>query len=107
MNAAKNSGTNPMIADDSFFMDRALDLAARGVALASPNPMVGAVLVREGIIIDEGFHTYDVLRHAEIIALDATGRDDKKAAIPSGVLTPERAIDAWRGATLYVNLEPC
>ena len=88
MNAAKNSGTNPIIADDAFFMDHALDLAARGVALTSPNPMVGAVLVREGKIIGEGFHTYDGVRHAEVVALEAAG-------------------EAARGATLYINLEPC
>ena len=53
------------------FMDRALDLAARGVALASPNPMVGAVLVRDGNVVGEGFHAYDGVRHAEIAALEA------------------------------------
>lgn len=69
-------------------MDRALDLAARGVALASPNPMVGAVLVRDWNVVGEGFHTYDDVRHAEIAALEAAG-------------------EAARGATLYINLEPC
>jgi len=69
-------------------MDRALELAARGIALASPNPMVGAVLVRDGQIVAEGFHTYEGVRHAEVAALDAAG-------------------DAARGATLYINLEPC
>jgi diaminohydroxyphosphoribosylaminopyrimidine deaminase / 5-amino-6-(5-phosphoribosylamino)uracil reductase len=75
-------------ADEAAFMDRALELAARGIALASPNPMVGAVLVRAGQIIAEGFHTYEGRRHAEVVALDAAGA-------------------AARGATLYVNLEPC
>ena len=69
-------------------MDRALALAARGVALASPNPLVGAVLVRDGHVVGEGFHTYDGVRHAEIIALEAAG-------------------ESARGATLYINLEPC
>ncbi len=50
-------------------MDRALALARRGEALASPNPMVGAVLVRNGRVVGEGFHTYDKIKHAEIIAL--------------------------------------
>ena len=116
-------------AADAIFMHRALELAAQGVALASPNPMVGAVLVRKGKIIGEGFHTYEGLRHAEIVALEAAHaqpaenlgglvgrafRHDKKDDNPSGVLTPEApnahaAIDsdAARGATLYVNLEPC
>jgi diaminohydroxyphosphoribosylaminopyrimidine deaminase/5-amino-6-(5-phosphoribosylamino)uracil reductase len=73
---------------DAAFMDRALELAARGVGLTSPNPMVGAVLVRKEKIVGEGFHTYDGVRHAEIIALEAAG-------------------EAARGATLYINLEPC
>jgi diaminohydroxyphosphoribosylaminopyrimidine deaminase/5-amino-6-(5-phosphoribosylamino)uracil reductase len=73
---------------DQEYMARALELAARGRGLASPNPMVGAVLVRDGKVIAEGFHTYDGLRHAEIIAIEAAG---------------EKA----RGATIYVNLEPC
>jgi diaminohydroxyphosphoribosylaminopyrimidine deaminase / 5-amino-6-(5-phosphoribosylamino)uracil reductase len=75
-------------ARDHEFMARVLELAARGQGLASPNPMVGAVLVRDGDVIAEAFHTYDGLRHAEIIGLDAAG---------------EKA----RGCTLYVNLEPC
>jgi diaminohydroxyphosphoribosylaminopyrimidine deaminase/5-amino-6-(5-phosphoribosylamino)uracil reductase len=69
-------------------MDRALELAARGVALASPNPLVGAVIVRDGRVVGEGFHTYDGVRHAEVIALEAAG-------------------ESARGATLYINLEPC
>ena len=69
-------------------MSRALALARRGEALASPNPMVGAVLVRNGRAVGEGFHTYDGVRHAEIIALEA-------------------AASEARGATLYINLEPC
>ncbi len=61
-----------MAVADAAFMDRALELAARGVALTSPNPMVGAVLVRDGKIIGEGFHTYDGVRHAEVVALEQT-----------------------------------
>ena len=88
MNASASSGIATAAAADAVFMDRALELAARGVALASPNPMVGAVLVRDGRVVGEGFHTYDGVRHAEIIALEAAG-------------------EAARGATLYINLEPC
>jgi diaminohydroxyphosphoribosylaminopyrimidine deaminase/5-amino-6-(5-phosphoribosylamino)uracil reductase len=69
-------------------LDRALELASRGVALASPNPLVGAVLVSDGRVVGEGFHTYDGIRHAEVIALEAAG-------------------ESARGATLYINLEPC
>jgi diaminohydroxyphosphoribosylaminopyrimidine deaminase/5-amino-6-(5-phosphoribosylamino)uracil reductase len=73
---------------DERWMARALELAARGVALAHPNPLVGAVVVKGGRAVGEGFHTYDGLRHAEAIALDNAG-------------------GAARGATLYVTLEPC
>lgn len=75
-------------AAEGAFMDRALELAGHGVALASPNPMVGAVLVRHGRAVSEAFHTYEGVRHAEVAALEAAG-------------------DAARGATLYINLEPC
>ncbi|HEX8871641.1 MAG TPA: bifunctional diaminohydroxyphosphoribosylaminopyrimidine deaminase/5-amino-6-(5-phosphoribosylamino)uracil reductase RibD [Candidatus Acidoferrum sp.] len=75
-------------AHDLHFMQRALDLARKGVGLASPNPTVGCVIVRDGVILGEGFHQYDRRDHAEIIALRQAG---------------ERA----RGATLYVTLEPC
>jgi diaminohydroxyphosphoribosylaminopyrimidine deaminase/5-amino-6-(5-phosphoribosylamino)uracil reductase len=69
-------------------MTRALALARRGVALAHPNPIVGAVVVKSGRIVGEGFHTYDNRDHAEIVALKKAGKGS-------------------RGATLYVNLEPC
>ena len=122
MNEPASSGSVSAVAADAVFMDRALALAARGVALTSPNPMVGAVLVRDGLVVGEGFHTYDGVRHAEIVALEAAVkrpaekhgglvdrafRHDIKSAIPSGVLTPEGACEAARGATLYINLEPC
>lgn len=70
------------------YLREALDLARRGRALASPNPMVGAVLVREDEVVGRGFHTWDGEKHAEAVALEEAG---------------ERA----RGATLYINLEPC
>lgn len=69
-------------------MEHALALARKGVGLASPNPTVGCVLVRDGEIIGEGFHQYDSRDHAEIVALKSAG---------------EKA----RGATMYVTLEPC
>ena len=73
---------------DKQSMARALELAQRGVALAHPNPMVGAVLVKHGVMVGEGFHLYDKRDHAEVVALRNAG---------------EKA----RGATLYLNLEPC
>jgi diaminohydroxyphosphoribosylaminopyrimidine deaminase / 5-amino-6-(5-phosphoribosylamino)uracil reductase len=69
-------------------MEHALTLARKGVGLASPNPTVGCVIVRDGEIVGEGFHQYDWRDHAEILALKTAS---------------ERA----RGATLYVTLEPC
>src|SRR5258708_37601347 len=69
-------------------MEHALALARKGIGLASPNPMVGCVIVREGQIVGEGFHQYDWRDHAEIVTLKSAG-------------------DKARGATLYVTLEPC
>ncbi len=69
-------------------MEHALALARKGAGLASPNPMVGCVIVREGQIVGEGFHQYQWRDHAEIVALKSAG-------------------DKARGATLYVTLEPC
>src|SRR5580692_6141584 len=88
MNTSASASTASTPAADEVFMDRVLTLAASGVALASPNPIVGAVLARGGRVIGEGFHTYDGVRHAEVIALEAAGA-------------------SARGATLYINLEPC
>jgi diaminohydroxyphosphoribosylaminopyrimidine deaminase/5-amino-6-(5-phosphoribosylamino)uracil reductase len=75
-------------AHDIHFMQHALDLARRGVGLASPNPTVGCVIVKDGAILGEGFHQYHWRDHAEIVALKQAG-------------------DRARGATLYVTLEPC
>jgi diaminohydroxyphosphoribosylaminopyrimidine deaminase/5-amino-6-(5-phosphoribosylamino)uracil reductase len=74
--------------NDELWMHRALTLAACGAALAHPNPIVGAVLVKNGRVIGEGFHDYDRRDHAEIVALNQAGKNAK-------------------GATLYVTLEPC
>jgi diaminohydroxyphosphoribosylaminopyrimidine deaminase/5-amino-6-(5-phosphoribosylamino)uracil reductase len=69
-------------------MEHALELARKGIGLASPNPTVGCVIIRDGAILGEGFHQYDWRDHAEIVALKQAG---------------EKA----RGATMYVTLEPC
>jgi diaminohydroxyphosphoribosylaminopyrimidine deaminase/5-amino-6-(5-phosphoribosylamino)uracil reductase len=75
--------------NDARYMNQALELARRGIALASPNPRVGAVLVStEGKIVGRGTHAYDGVKHAEVLAIEAAG---------------EKARDA----TLYLNLEPC
>lgn len=73
---------------DNQWMRRALRLARRGCGLCSPNPMVGAVVVRDGVAVGEGYHHRVGEPHAEPNALDAAG-------------------DAAQGATLYVTLEPC
>jgi diaminohydroxyphosphoribosylaminopyrimidine deaminase/5-amino-6-(5-phosphoribosylamino)uracil reductase len=75
-------------AHDIRFMQHAVALARKSVGLASPNPHVGCVIVHDGQIVGEGFHQYEWRDHAEIVALKSAGA---KA----------------RGATLYVNLEPC
>ncbi len=73
---------------DEAFMRRALELAARARGKTSPNPLVGAVVVKDGAVVGEGYHRKAGEPHAEVHALEQAG---------------SRA----RGATLYVNLEPC
>jgi diaminohydroxyphosphoribosylaminopyrimidine deaminase/5-amino-6-(5-phosphoribosylamino)uracil reductase len=74
---------------DEQHMRRALELARAGVGLVSPNPAVGAVVVdASGREVGSGTHTYDGIKHAEVLAL-------------------EQAAGAARGGTLYLNLEPC
>jgi diaminohydroxyphosphoribosylaminopyrimidine deaminase / 5-amino-6-(5-phosphoribosylamino)uracil reductase len=74
--------------DDRRYMAMALDLAARARGQTWPNPMVGAVAVQNGAVVGQGYHQKAGLPHAEIGALNEAGK---------------RA----RGATLFVNLEPC
>ena len=69
-------------------MERALELGRRALGLSSPNPAVGAVIVRDGEIVGEGFTQEHGGRHAEIVALEQAG-------------------DLARGATMYTTLEPC
>lgn len=73
---------------DRQFMQYALELAAQAEGQCRPNPMVGAVVVRRGKIVGEGYHRLAGQAHAEVVALRRAGK---------------RA----RGATLYVTLEPC
>lgn len=73
---------------DKEFMRMALELAARGRGLVSPNPMVGAVVVKDGRVLGQGYHKEAGGHHAEVYALaEAKGETE--------------------GATVYVNLEPC
>ena len=74
---------------DELFMAQAMELARAGIALASPNPCVGAVIVDErGRIVGRGTHTYEGRKHAEVLAIEQAG-------------------ELARGNTLYINLEPC
>ena len=73
---------------DERFMARALELARLGTGLASPNPLVGAVVVSAGQIVGEGTHAFAGRKHAEVLALEQAGA-------------------AARAGTLYLNLEPC
>ncbi|MDP2157592.1 MAG: bifunctional diaminohydroxyphosphoribosylaminopyrimidine deaminase/5-amino-6-(5-phosphoribosylamino)uracil reductase RibD, partial [Nitrospirota bacterium] len=73
---------------DETCIRRTLALARRAEGMTSPNPMVGAVLVKNGRIIAEGYHKKAGRSHAEVIAIDKAG------------------IEA-AGSTLYVSLEPC
>ena len=70
------------------YMDEAFELAEQGRGMTSPNPAVGAVIVRDGEIAGRGFHTWAGRDHAEIVALREAG-------------------DAARNSTLYLTLEPC
>jgi diaminohydroxyphosphoribosylaminopyrimidine deaminase/5-amino-6-(5-phosphoribosylamino)uracil reductase len=74
--------------DDIKYMHRALRLGEKGLGYTTPNPAVGAVVVRQGMILGEGWHQKAGTPHAEIHALKAAG-------------------DAAKGADLYVTLEPC
>jgi diaminohydroxyphosphoribosylaminopyrimidine deaminase/5-amino-6-(5-phosphoribosylamino)uracil reductase len=73
---------------DDRWMRRALELARKSVGVASPNPAVGCVLVKDDKLVGEGFHSYDQRDHAEVVALKAAG-------------------PAAEHSTAYVTLEPC
>ncbi|OQY53924.1 MAG: riboflavin biosynthesis protein RibD [Desulfobacteraceae bacterium 4572_88] len=74
--------------NDKYFMKMALDLATKGQGFTAPNPMVGAVLVKDGKMVGKGYHEAVGTAHAEVNAIDDAG-------------------DQAKGATLYVTLEPC
>ena len=78
-----------MNAADLAFLERAVELAERGRGTAHPNPVVGAVVVRDGEVVGEGWHSRRGEPHAEPLALAAAGGEGA------------------RGATIYVSLEPC
>ncbi|MGA3332563.1 MAG: bifunctional diaminohydroxyphosphoribosylaminopyrimidine deaminase/5-amino-6-(5-phosphoribosylamino)uracil reductase RibD [Terracidiphilus sp.] len=108
--------TSDPISDlDLHWMRRALELARRGIGVTSPNPAVGCVILdRAGQVVGEGWHEYDLLDHAEIVALKAAGCPIGVPGPPTG---PGPASSAGRvgdqstnpvhGGTAYVTLEPC
>lgn len=78
---------------DLYWMRRALELARRGIAVSSPNPAVGCVILdRAGQVVGEGWHEYDLVDHAEVVALNEA---------------KQHAGERLRGGTAYVTLEPC
>lgn len=85
--------TNEAANSDRYWMQRALELARRGIGLCSPNPIVGCVILdRASQVVGEGWHEYDLLDHAEVVAL----REAR-----------QHAGDRLRGGTAYITLEPC
>jgi diaminohydroxyphosphoribosylaminopyrimidine deaminase/5-amino-6-(5-phosphoribosylamino)uracil reductase len=83
---------------DVYWMTRALELARRGIGLTSPNPAVGCVVLDcAGQVIGEGWHEYDLLDHAEVVALKVA----RLHAASAGT------ADRLKGGTAYVTLEPC
>lgn len=74
--------------EDTALMQRCLELARQALGKTAPNPLVGSVIVKDGAIVGEGFHPAAGQPHAEVFALRQAG-------------------DRAKGATLYVNLEPC
>src|SRR5579884_4198414 len=85
----RSSHYNIRLLNEAQFMLQALALAREGIALCSPNPHVGAIIVdTTGKIIGRGSHRYEALKHAQTLALEEAG-------------------DRARGSTLYINLEPC
>ncbi len=75
---------------DEIFMKRAISLAKRAVGRTCPNPLVGAVIVKNGVVIGEGYHKRASMPHAEIEAMNSVANKED-----------------LKGATMYVNLEPC
>src|ERR1700740_3176979 len=69
------------------YLEEALDLAAQGLSRVGPNPAVGAVIVRDDVVVGRGFHTWSGVKHAEVLAIEQAG-------------------ELARGSTLYLTLEP-
>ena len=99
---------------DTHWMHRALELARRGIAVTSPNPAVGCVILdRSGQVAGEGWHEYDLLDHAEVAALKAAGcpillsEVEGPAVCQFAEWVGTDTANRLKGGTAYVTLEPC
>ncbi|MEJ6949786.1 bifunctional diaminohydroxyphosphoribosylaminopyrimidine deaminase/5-amino-6-(5-phosphoribosylamino)uracil reductase RibD [Natronospora cellulosivora (SeqCode)] len=77
-----------MTKDDKYYMEQTIEIAKKGEGYTSPNPLVGAIVVKDGVIVGKGYHQNYGGPHAEVYALDEAGEKAK-------------------GGTIYVSLEPC
>ena len=94
-------------AHDVLMLERAFSLAEKGRGCTSPNPVVGAVIVRDAHVLGEGYHAGPGLDHAEVSAIkDAIVRAGG-AATPDAPLDHASARRVCEAATLYDTLEPC
>lgn len=95
--------------EDLRYLDQALNLAEQGRGRTSPNPMVGAVIVRDSAILGSGFHAGAGRDHAEVAAIkDAVSRAGLQVESGlAGRVDPAAALAVCSGATMYVSLEPC
>ncbi|KAL5727495.1 hypothetical protein ACHQM5_000684 [Ranunculus cassubicifolius] len=84
----KCEASSEVIKDDAFYIRRCVEIAKKAIGCTSPNPMVGCVIVKDGVIVGEGFHPKAGQPHAEVFALREAG-------------------DLAENATAYVSLEPC
>ena len=84
----KKDCDNNVSKEDAEYMKMALELAKKGIGRVNPNPLVGAVIVKNGKIIGEGYHKMFGEAHAEVHAIENAGEETKNA-------------------TIYVTLEPC
>jgi len=82
---------------DAVFLQRALELAARGIGLTTPNPCVGAVVLdSNGEIAGEGFHTYEGVKHAEVLALEQAGARARGGTALAGRAAADTAVGTRR-----------
>lgn len=88
LSSAATGQTDSDLSPDQVMMRRCIELARQALGKTAPNPLVGAVIVQDGEIVGEGFHPKAGQPHAEVFALRQAG-------------------DRARGATIYINLEPC